>query len=83
MPTTHLKDMQQDINDATLQLETMVQMLRSHALYLRSQKIEHLMMDILLIENQIESLVLSIQDLKKTTMRITESGQQKVLPLTT
>lgn len=65
MPTTHLKDMQQDINDATLQLETMVQMLRSHALYLRSQKIEHLMMDILLIENQIKSLVLSIQDLKK------------------
>jgi len=83
MPTTHLKDMQQDINDATLQLETMVQMLRSHALYLRSQKIEHLMMDILLIENQIKSLVLSIQDLKKTTMRITESEQQKILPLTT
>ncbi len=74
MPTTHLKDMQQDINDATLQLEMIVQMLRSHALFLRSQKLEHLMMDILLIENQIESLVLSIQDLKKTTVRITESG---------
>lgn len=74
MPTTHLKDMQQDINDATLQLEMIVQILQSHALFLRSQKLEHLMMDILLIENQIESLILSIQDLKKTTMRITESG---------
>lgn len=74
MPTTHLKDMQQDVNDAILQLEMILQMLRSHSLFLKSQKLDYLMDDILLIEKQIEALVLSIEDLKGTTLRNAEYG---------
>lgn len=74
MPTTHLKDMQQDINDAILQLEMILQMLRSHSLFLKSQKLDYLMDDILLIDKQIEALALSIEDLKGTTLRNAEYG---------
>lgn len=74
MPTTHLKDMQQDINDAILQLEMILQMLRSHSLFLKSQKLDYLMDDISLIEKQIEALVLSIEDLKGTTLRNAKYG---------
>lgn len=73
MPTTHLKEMKQDIDDATRQLELISQMLRSHALFLKSQKLDHFVVDILLVENQLESLTLSIEDLRGATGKISES----------
>lgn len=55
-------------------LEMILQMLRSHSLFLKSQKLDYLMDDISLIEKQIEALVLSIEDLKGTTLRNAEYG---------
>ncbi|WP_286917789.1 MULTISPECIES: hypothetical protein [Pseudomonas] len=79
MPTTRLKEMQQDIDDATLQLEAILQMLRSHAIFLKNQKLDHLRFDILLIENQIEALVLSIRDIKGSAIRTTSADQKPLL----
>lgn len=73
MPTTHLKEMQQDLKEATSQLEMISEKLRSHATYLRGQKLDHSIVDILLIENQVEALTLSIEDLKGATQKISKA----------
>lgn len=70
--------MQQHIKDATLQLEMLLQTLRSHALFLRSKKIDHLMVDIESIETQIEALVVSIEDLRRTALQTSESEQATI-----
>ncbi len=74
MAATHLKEMQADVQDAALQLELLYQMLSGHALFLRSRNIDHLIDDVLLIENQAGALALSIQDLKGAALRMGEAA---------
>lgn len=74
LPTTLLKEMQEDINEATLQLESIAQMLQSHAIFLRSQNLDNLIDDVLLVEKQAGALALSILDLKDVTSKFSISG---------
>lgn len=72
MPTTHLEEMRDDINDAAHHLETISQMLQSHALFLRSKNLDHLSGHVLLVENRVGALTLSIEDLKGAALRISK-----------
>lgn len=74
LPTTHIQEMQQDVHDAARQLEMIYQMLRGHALFLRSRNIDHLIDDVLLVENQAGSLALTIEDLKGTALRMEKAA---------
>lgn len=74
MPTTHITEMQEDVHDAARQLEMIYQMLRGHALFLRSRNIDHLIDDVLLVENQAGALALSIQDLKGAASRMAKAA---------
>lgn len=83
MPTTRLEEMKQDIDEATLQLEQISQMLRSHAIFLRSKNLDHFVVDILLVENQVDALTLSIEDLKGATVKVAQPerlGSDLLLP---
>ena len=74
MPTTHITEMQEDVHDAARQLEMIYQRLRGHALFLRSRNIDHLIDDVLLVENQAGALALSIQDLKGAASRMAKAA---------
>lgn len=73
MPTILLKEMQQDISEATMQLEMISQMLQSHAVFLRSKSLDHLTDDVLLVEGRVGALTESIRELKEAALKISKT----------